>query len=201
MSPFDLVVLVVVGLSALYALSRGLVTELLSLLAWVGTLIVLRFGFAPLAGYMRGFVESGAVADVGTLLLLMIGSFALFRLAARWIGSEVRESLIGPLDRLAGAAFGVARGLIIVSLGFMALEFFVSRDGLPDWIATAKTRPAVEWSADAVSGFIRYARAEHAQMTSDKGETHDAAPARTPPGYTRDQRDDLGDLIGDTAAP
>jgi membrane protein required for colicin V production len=195
MSPFDLLVLVIVGLSGLYALSRGLVTELLSLLAWVGSLIVLRFGFSPLSGYMRGYIESGAIADIGTLMLLLIGSFALFRLAARWIGSEVRESLIGPLDRVAGAAFGVMRGLIIVSLGYMALGLFVERESMPDWIAEAKSRPAVEWAADKVSAFVRFAKDQRAQLDAAKTPPEEVAE-KPDPGYTPDQREDMGDLIG-----
>lgn len=190
MSPFDIVVLVVVGLSALYALSRGFVTELLSLLAWVGALIVLRFGFAPVSGYMRGFIDSGAIADIGTLILLMVGSFALFRLAARWIGSEVRESLVGPLDRAAGVAFGVARGFIIVALGFMALTWFVDRASLPDWISQAKTRPAVDWSAVQVSRFIHFAREQRAGPPE-----HQPQAKKASPGYTREERDEIGDLI------
>ena len=52
------------------------------------------------------------------------------------------------MDRLLGAAFGLLRGVVIVGLGVMALEFLgLDQDG---WWQDARLRPYAEQVATAV---------------------------------------------------
>jgi len=62
----------------------------------------------------------------------------------------VKSSPIGPLDRAAGLAFGVIRGLVIVGLAYMAFTYFVPIREHPRWITEAKLLPIVQDTADVL---------------------------------------------------
>jgi membrane protein required for colicin V production len=202
MTPFDIVVLIVVGLSALYALSRGLVTELLSLLAWFGALIAVRFLFTPVSAWLRGWFESAALADVAALVGTFAAAFGLFRWLATFAGGKVKDSSLGPLDRLGGAAFGMARGLLVVSLAYLALGLVVDRENFPVWITQAKTQPVVEQTANmlgVVTAAVRHGTAEEMLDTGRFFNHPELGEIPVPPsedeGYSDEERRALEDLL------
>jgi membrane protein required for colicin V production len=189
MTPFDIVVLVVVGLSALFALSRGFVTELLSLLGWVGAFIGLRLFFAPVSLWMRGFIESRPMADIATLLLLFFGLLMLFRFVAGFLGNKIKQTSIGIVDRVMGAAFGAVRGVLIVSLAYAAVMLLLDRENMPDWVRGSKTEPLIAFGADTVTSFARTVRGSRRKAPDDASE---AAPPESPfGGYSPEQRQEL----------
>jgi membrane protein required for colicin V production len=203
MTPFDIVVLIVVGLSGLFALIRGFTTTALSLAAWVGALILLKLLFAPVSGFMRGFIDSKAGADILAFLVVLVASLGGLQFLANLAGEKVKASGLGVLDRALGLIFGVARGLLIVALVWMGLSKLFDPKGI-DWIATAKTLPAVEQSADLTAKFINFARDFQAspEAKAPKIQPEDPDTASAPPqGYDPQSRDAIGDLIIDTAEP
>jgi membrane protein required for colicin V production len=192
MTPFDIFVLVIIALSALFALSRGLVTELLSLAAWVGAFIGLRLFFAPVSLWMRSFIDSGPGADILTLGLLFFGIHFLLKFIAGFLGDKVKQSPVGVVDRVLGMAFGALRGLLIVSLAYAALMLLVSREHMPDWVRGSRFEPLVAFGADTVTSFAR-------TMSSDEDEAEQTLPldGMAPdeeglmPGYEEDERNQL----------
>lgn len=116
---FDVVVLLICLVSLLMAASRGLARELVSVLALIiasviGLLIFGRFRFAA-----QGFIQPSWLADGA----LGFGAFSLSFLLMTFLFSGVVKSLkgkdVGFIDRLLGAGFGVARGLLVASLFVM----------------------------------------------------------------------------------
>jgi membrane protein required for colicin V production len=57
------------------------------------------------------------------------------------ISDFVLDSRAGPLDRTLGFVFGAARGLLLVIIAVLFLNFFIGIDRQPEWIATAKSKP------------------------------------------------------------
>jgi hypothetical protein len=49
-----------------------------------------------------------------------------------------------------GFVFGVARGLLLVSIGFYVMSFFIADNEYPEWLEGSKTKPYVE----EVAGYI-----------------------------------------------
>ncbi len=189
MTPFDIVVLVVVGLSALFALSRGFVTELFSLLGWVGAFIGLRLFFAPVSAWMRTQISSPAGADLLTLLLLFFGLLMFFRFIAGFLGDKVKKTSVGIVDRVMGAAFGAVRGVLVVSLAYAALMLLVDRRNMPDWIQGAKSEPLIAFGADTVTSFARTVRGNRSETSVD--ESGAALSDRNFEGYTPEERNQM----------
>jgi membrane protein required for colicin V production len=189
MTPFDIVVLVVIGLSALFGLSRGFVTELMSLLGWAGAFIGSRLLFAPVSLWMRTHISSPAGADLTTLLLLFFGLLLFFRFIAGFLGDKVKQTSVGVVDRAMGAAFGAVRGLMIVSLIYAAAMLLLDRQDMPDWVRNSKTEALVAFGADTATSFARTVRGVRAKSSADESDT--PYPESSFGGYTSDERDSL----------
>ena len=92
---FDLVVLVVVGLSALLSFFRGFIREVLSLGAWVGAALITLYAFPQVTEYIRPKVNSDLVASglasMGTFIVAPLTSGGHpypFRIACRFSGKD-----------------------------------------------------------------------------------------------------------------
>ena len=114
MTLFDLVVITIVGLSVLLSVIRGLVREVLALAAWV----VAFFGANLLAGKAVPFMPDALASDELRLLAAFVCVFIVVLIAmsllAMLASKLVQNAGLGMEDRLLGAGFGLARGLLVV---------------------------------------------------------------------------------------
>lgn len=112
----DYVLLIIVGLSALYSVFRGFVREILSLISWVLAFWV-AIKFSPeLAESFSGYITIPEIRFITAFLLLflaiMVGGIFISRIIARLL----QVGGLRAFDRLVGAGFGVARGVVIVTV-------------------------------------------------------------------------------------
>lgn len=154
MATFDIVFLLVVGLSALFGFMRGLVVEALGLGAWVVALLALKLFFTPVSAWLRASMESAPLGDIAALLLIVGVTVALVRLAAGFLGKGVQNSVLGPFDRALGGVFGFVRGLVMLSFVYLAFVFLLGRENVPTWIAGSMSFPLVDRSATVLRDFI-----------------------------------------------
>jgi len=153
MNPFDGAVLIVVVVSALIALLRGFVKEVLSLAAWAGAVLVTLWGFALARPYFRAFIESQLLADAAAGVALFVLSLIVFAMVAHGTSSLVRRSSsLTAVDRSLGFVFGIFRGGILLGLAWLALAWAIPSEKRPDWVFDAKTRPAIEQIAEFLTG-------------------------------------------------
>ena len=120
MSALDIFVIVLLGGGAMIGFVRGLVHEVLSLLAWVVAIVMLRLFHTPVSrgAHRRGGHERPQRA-VLAFVLLFLPSFLFMKLLARSIGKKSRSSMLGPFDRVLGGGFGMLKGLLAVTLFFL----------------------------------------------------------------------------------
>lgn len=202
MTAFDIFFFVIVGLSGLYGISRGLVHEVVGVGAWVAAIVALKFTFTPVSEWMRQSIGSDAGGDIAALVLIILVTVALVRLLGRGFSRSVKGSALAPIDRLGGGGFGVLRGLIVVCFIYMFLGLFLDRHQLPNWIGEAKTHDVVASSTDVLSGFIGWVQEEHAQdhgFGFNAGVINPEAPALGTDGYTDQQRRELNELFQKSA--
>jgi membrane protein required for colicin V production len=141
MTAFDFLVIGIVGLSTVFAFWRGFVRVLASLAAWVvGVLAAIRF--SPLVGTILPDVgESPAVRYVVAFAIILVLALIVGALIGFLVSRLARAAGLGFLDRLLGAVFGVARGILIAVL----LVLFAGLTTLPrsDWWQNAVSSPAL----------------------------------------------------------
>lgn len=148
---FDILVLIVVGISGIYGFGRGFTHEVLSVGAWIGAVIATLYLLPVAQPMMRDFLNPPGFADTVTVILLGVVTLIIFKLLANIIGRAVRTSAIGPLDRSMGALFGVVRGLLIICVAYLVTTWVIPQKNLPDWVQQARSRPLVEYGASILA--------------------------------------------------
>ena len=126
----DIVILIITVLSSVFGLWRGLIKEVLSLLTWIAALLVSRVYSEPLAGLMTGMIENDGIRYVSAfailfVIVMMLGTFLNFLMSKLLNFTGLKLA-----DRLLGAVFGVARGVIIVLVILFVTSVFVSETEL-----------------------------------------------------------------------
>ncbi len=110
----DALFLAVLALSMLAGFVRGFVRESLGLAAWVVALMVARVLAEPVAELMSGFIDSFDARLVLAFVLVIFAVILLCGIVIRVVHAAVEWVGMGLLNRFAGAAFGVARGAVIL---------------------------------------------------------------------------------------
>src|SRR6266581_2152594 len=144
----DIVLLGVMLVSALLAMIRGFMREILSIAAWViaaGATLYFYAKLLPFAkSYFNNDIIAAAVVVGGTFLAtLLIVSVLTIR-----VSDIVLDSRVGALDRTLGFLFGLARGLIIVVVAFLFFAWLVPDRSQPEWVRSAKSRVVLQGTGD-----------------------------------------------------
>jgi len=119
MTVFDYALLLLLVVTASLGFWRGLVSEVLSLVAWVLAIIVARLYAAQVATWLTAVdhpVGRHALAFVLIVLAVLVLSGLL-----RWLLREILKAAgLGVADRILGASFGFVKGLAIAFLIVLA---------------------------------------------------------------------------------
>lgn len=150
----DGAVAAVVILSTIVAVLRGFVREVLSILAWACAAVA-AIWFGPHTSlFLRAHISTPFLAPViayaGIFLVVLV---PLVFLSAR-IAHSVHRSSIGTVDRCLGVPFGVARGLVIAGLAYLAISLVIPFSEQPAWMTGAKVMPMVKDSSDLISSLL-----------------------------------------------
>jgi membrane protein required for colicin V production len=147
-TPVDYVIVLICVVSAGIGLWRGFVKEALSLFTLLAAIwLAWRFAglVAPMLGDWAGAPEVRIWSARIIVFVLVLVAGAVISWLARMV---VRHSGLSGVDRLLGAGFGLARGVLIVGLAVLVLEFLeLDQDGF--W-QDARLRPYAEQVAAAV---------------------------------------------------
>lgn len=142
--PFTLldgILIFVVLVSAVLAMIRGFTREVFSIGSWVAAAAVTYFFWDDVLPYTQRYVEDERVALGITVAGIFFITLLVVSLITMRISDFVLDSRAGPLDRTLGFLFGAARGLILVVIAVLFLNFFMAPDRQPVWIAEAKSKP------------------------------------------------------------
>ena len=154
MTTFDLAVLAVIVLSGLFAFMRGFVRSVLNIAAWFGAAATAA-AFGPRAKpLVEGWLPSPDLVEPAAYMIAFIGSLVVFLLIARILGGAVRSSAIGGIDRTLGLLFGLARGALLVVLGYIVAGMVVPIDHWPEQVLTSRSIPLVYQGAAWLAKFV-----------------------------------------------
>jgi membrane protein required for colicin V production len=169
MSALDIFVILLLGGGALLGVVRGLVHEVLSLMAWVVAIVMLRLFHAPISVSLTEPVGTATGAAVLAFVILFLPSFLFMKLLARAVGKRSRKSVLGPFDRVLGGGFGMLKGLLAATLFFLlanlATDLVYGPDAnRPDWMRNSRTYPLLNASGRAVVDWVETRRKGNEQL-------------------------------------
>lgn len=163
MSALDIFVIVLLGGGALIGIVRGLVHEVLSLMAWVVAIVMLRLFHSPISVSLTEPVGTATGAAVIAFVILFLPSFLFMKLVARSLGRRSRQSVLGPFDRVLGGGFGMVKGLLAATLFFLLANLVTDiaygpNANRPDWMRKSRTYPLLNASGRAVVDWVETRR-------------------------------------------
>lgn len=114
MTGFDYIVLAILGVSALLGMIRGLIKEVLSLVAFAVAVGAALWWGASASAALSGYIANGLVrtalgyGGVFVIVLLLVGLLNIT------LSGLVERTGLTPADHGLGAVFGLARGALII---------------------------------------------------------------------------------------
>jgi membrane protein required for colicin V production len=203
---FDVAVSVVVLISALIAVARGFLREVMSLASWIGAAIVAWLAYPEVRPLLAEVMGAGIVADLVTALVVFLVPLIVLRVLTGMLAEGVAGLGLGGLDRIVGLAFGLARGAFIVCAAYLLGTYIVDPRRFPPWVTEAVLEPPVRGGAIWLAGLLPdgvtadgRAAVEGALERAREGRAEDGAPPAAPDGpgtgYGRQPREELNRLI------
>jgi membrane protein required for colicin V production len=142
MTTFDWIAVCIVGLSTLFAFFRGVIRELVALVAWVAGLVCAIL-FTPIVGAMLPDVFGHpAIRYVLAFTLILVAALLLGALVAWPLSKAVRAAGLGFVDRFLGSIFGLVRGVLLM-VAFVFVAGLTPLPRMPWWQSAALVPPLV----------------------------------------------------------
>lgn len=171
---FDLVVVAIVLISSIMAFARGLLREVFSIVAFIAAAAAALYLRPLLTPLLSGFIQQALFAELAAAGILFLGVFVIVTVATSTLAKAIhRSGEIGALDRGAGLVFGAARGILALAL-FVVLWHHITGPSapMPDWLAKARTYPALNVAANGLEALIPKAQ----DYINEKRKAESAAP-------------------------
>lgn len=116
---FDCVVLAVIFLSSLLGLWRGVVSEVLALLAWLAAFVAARMWGGAAAEMISVLLRDPVLRQMLGFVAVFVATLLLFGMLRFFLSRLLRVVGLGLVDRFLGMLFGIARGLLVVLAGVL----------------------------------------------------------------------------------
>ncbi|MEO9653209.1 MAG: CvpA family protein [Roseobacter sp.] len=131
----DGVVGLIVLVSALLAYGRGIVREIMAIVGWVAAAI-LGFMFAPQVEPMvrevpvigEFLADSCELSIIGAFAAVFAVALIIVSLFTPLFSSAIQRSALSGIDQGLGLLFGVARGVLLVAVGFFVYNTVITGD-------------------------------------------------------------------------
>jgi membrane protein required for colicin V production len=164
---FDVIIVLLIIVSAVMSLGRGLIREAFSVVAFIigGIAAVLCLKLEP---WLKSTMSPNEPSMVPAAILVVVGFFVAYA-AAAFVGGRLSKLIhaspeIGALDRLAGAAFGAARGVLAAVLFVLLMHQVLTPGAEPPEIAKSVSYPlldsAASWVENTVPGLADQLKGE-----------------------------------------
>ena len=130
-SAFDIIVFLIFLYSMLQCVAKGFMMSLLSFSKWLLALIITIILVPKLNPWVKEYVESDFIADIGLGIFLYIVSLFVIINIGKAINRAVTYTGLGSVDKSFGFIFGIFKGYVICVCIFSLLNWFYPHQKWP----------------------------------------------------------------------
>ncbi|MGG4603617.1 CvpA family protein [Alcaligenaceae bacterium 429] len=116
MTSFDYLLLALLGLSSILGLIRGLLKELLSLIAYIAAFLVAIWWGPSLSVLLTDYLNNDLLRTAVSYAVLFIAALLTLGLLNMMLATLIDRSGLGSADHAFGALFGLLRGVVFALL-------------------------------------------------------------------------------------
>ena len=124
MTAIDWAIVAIVVVSVVMAAREGLVVEVFSLAGLILGLLLASWDYQMLTPWVGTWVHALPLAQALAFLLIAFGVMIAAALAGRFLRWSLKSIGLGWADRMAGAAFGLVKGCVLVTVAVMVIAAF-----------------------------------------------------------------------------
>ena len=150
----DVILILIMLISAFLAMLRGLTREMLSIMSWALAALAALFFHQLYRERVRQLIDIQILADavlIGTVFVIVL---ILVSLITVRLSNRVLDSRVGALDRTLGFIFGLIRGLFLVVIAYELIAAIVPKESLPSWVTEARSLPVIERTGAAIISLL-----------------------------------------------
>ncbi len=198
----DIGVLMTVLISGFLAFFRGFIKEILSIAAWITAFFAGLYGYHLFVPYIEQLIPDPGITPWISGILLGLITVIFLSLISHYAAKALKLEGLGAVDRSLGFIYGIARGIIVISICFLMLQWGISDSDYPNWLKNAKSLPLIQTSASLIlrvlptnfaAGFNNLdldSKVDPTSMSFERLNEPSVKPSTqiTKPGYTVDQR-------------
>ena len=153
----DILFLLILIVSVLFAFSRGIVKEIFSTGNWIISGWLAFKYYLEIQPYFLEYISPEILADISSFSSLFIIFLFIGTLVNQFISSRVKNSVFAPLDKILGLFFGILRALILISIiVLLANNTIWKNKSLPVWLTSAYSFPIIKESSDLLVHIFPY---------------------------------------------
>lgn len=134
----DIVILIMVGISGLIALSRGLIKEVLSIIGWVLSGFAVVWLLPVFTKITRQYINSGLISGIVSAVFILILFMVIWIIVTDNVVSKIRNSKLSGLDRILGLFFGVMRAFLLIVLIYILISWCMPEKSQPEFMQKSK---------------------------------------------------------------
>lgn len=146
----DIFIIFVVFISLLIGLIRGATKEVLSVIAWFGSIFLTISIFPYAKEIAREHIKHGLIADFVTACILFVMFLTLLSIFNYMCSNFVKKSILSSVDKFLGSVFGILRGIVIVAIIDIVSSQWLITDATPQWIEQSRLRPLIMNIANSI---------------------------------------------------
>lgn len=206
--PFQILDFILIGImlvSGILALARGFTREVLSLLAWGAAAVAAYFAIQQkqLLDLVMPYVDKPVLAQIAVGAVAFIIVLIIVSILSVKISDRVVDSAVGAFDRTLGFLYGLARGLVLVSIAYLFYGWLQPPENQEDWIRNAQSLPLIQGVSNGLVSVIERISPDTAQnLTKATIGNPSTTTPETDTGYSNGQTQGLENLVdGQTPPP
>ena len=131
MNWLDIVIIVTLVIDLLIGLKQGLIVGLLSLLGMIVG-VILASNYSHVVGGWLGFISNENVANIVGYAIILVVVLIITFVLARVLKSAVSAIMLGWVDHVAGAVFGLFLGMVFWGAMLAIWVKYVGPGSIPD---------------------------------------------------------------------
>lgn len=126
----DCAIILVLAVSGIISLRRGLVRELLSLAVWGASFLIATIYAPVFSVYLESYTDTPSAQQMAAFAILFVTTLLSGSVIIYLLSSLVKVAGLSNVDRFFGVVFGCARGvlIILVIVIYLPLAFPIDQD-------------------------------------------------------------------------
>ena len=141
---FDYIVLIIISLSAIFSMLRGMTREFLGLAGWIIAVFIAVTSAPSMTEWLSTFLKVEGLTEILAWALPFAASVVIWFILASLISPGLKRAGLGALDTWFGILFGILRGILFSMILYSGCVIYAGEEtDLGDGILSSQSGPYI----------------------------------------------------------